>query len=113
MDGESGDWAAWRLRLDAVFHAVALSFDDDDLRVMHDAVEQGAGQRGVVGEDGRPVLERLVGGLPYQSTSHSDTSGTTVANRVEDLKVEGGHSESRTGTLRCSWLPLATGAIRL
>jgi len=57
-----GEGGAAGLRLDAVFHAVALAFDDDDLGMVYDAVEQRAGQAAVVVEDGGPVLERPVSG---------------------------------------------------
>jgi len=45
-----------------VFHAVALAFDDDGLGVMEHAVEDGAGDTGIVIEDFPPVFACLVRG---------------------------------------------------
>jgi hypothetical protein len=50
-----------RSRLDAVLHPIALAFDDDGLGMVEDAVEDGAGEGGIVVEDARPLLEGLVG----------------------------------------------------
>ena len=56
MGGVSGWWR------DLVFHAEAFAFDHDGLGVMQHAVEDGAGDAGVVVEDLRPVFVGLVGG---------------------------------------------------
>ena len=47
---------------DAVFCAVAFSFDDDGFAVVHDAVEDGGGDGGVVVEGLLPFLVDAIGG---------------------------------------------------
>src|SRR5262249_9940386 len=47
---------------DLALGAVALALDDDGVDVVQDAVEDGGGERAVVVEDLRPVLEGTVGG---------------------------------------------------
>ena len=52
----------WRgLGLDLILHSVARSFDDHRLSVMQQSVQDGRGDRAVVIEDRRPLLERFVG----------------------------------------------------
>lgn len=48
-------------RLDAVLHAVAPALDDEGFGVVENAVENGAGEGGIVVEDAGPLLEGLVG----------------------------------------------------
>ena len=50
-----GSWCLTR-GFDLVFQAVAFAFDDDGLGVVEHAVEDGAGDAGVVIEDLRPVF---------------------------------------------------------
>ena len=44
------------------FHAVAFAFDDDGVGPVQDAVEDGAGEAGIVIEDFGPALVLQVGG---------------------------------------------------
>ena len=64
--------------LDAVLHAVALALNNDRFGMMQDAVENGRGERGVVVEDGRPLLEDLVGG------QHDGALFVALADNLEE-----------------------------
>ena len=46
---------------DLVLHAETFAFDDDSIDVVHDAIENGGGQRAVIIEDLCPVLVDAVG----------------------------------------------------
>ena len=65
--------------LDAVLHAIALALDDDRLGVMQKPVEECRGERGIVVEDLRPVLEHPVGG---------DDGRAVLVAQADDLKQQ-------------------------
>ena len=67
--------------LDLVFHAEAFAFDHDGFGVMEDAVEDGAGDAGVVIEDLGPVFVSLVGG---------DDERTAFVALADDLEEQVG-----------------------
>src|SRR5262249_60367668 len=50
------------LPFDLVLHAEAFALDDHGIDVVHDAIENGGGQRAVIVEDLCPVLVGAVGG---------------------------------------------------
>ena len=53
----------WRFSaFDAVFHAIAGTFEHDGVAVVEEAIEHGGGDGGVAVEDGGPLFEGLVGG---------------------------------------------------
>ena len=60
--------------------AIAAAFDDEDLDVVGQAIDQSYGARGV-GEDGVPVLERQVGG---------DEQGPVLVAAADELKEQVG-----------------------
>ena len=60
--------------------AIAAAFDDEDLHVVGQAVDEGDGARGV-GEDGVPVLERQIGG---------DEQGPVLVAAADELEEEVG-----------------------
>lgn len=49
--------------LDAVFHALGISYDDNGLRLMKQAVEYGRGEPYIVDKDGGPLFVGEVGRL--------------------------------------------------
>ncbi len=49
-------------RLDLILHVIGFAVDDDGLGLVQQAVQNRRSDAGVVVEDRRPLLERLVGG---------------------------------------------------
>jgi hypothetical protein len=67
------------LGLDLIFHAIAFPFDEDGFGMMQETVEKRWGQRTVIIEDLRPLLEDPV---------RSQDDGATFVTLADDLEQE-------------------------
>ena len=66
-----------------ILHAVGRALDDDGFSLVEEAVQNGGGDAGIVTENRRPLLERLVGG---------DDEGAALVALADDLEEEVGAS---------------------
>ena len=64
-----------------ILHAVGRALDDDGFSLVEEAVQNGGGDAGIVTENRRPLLERLVGG---------DDEGAALVALADDLEEEVG-----------------------
>ena len=63
--------------LEAIFHAIACAFDQDDFGVMKEAVEDGGGNGAITVKDSWPLLEGFVGG------EHDGAALVALADNLE------------------------------